>query len=187
MIRAFIAVDVPPEVRNHLYSVSAALGSLDLDARLAPVPSIHLTLRFLGNVEKSRISAVGDAIRRCARQVPPFPLAVRNLGAFPNRKRPRIVWAGVSGDGTLERLHQLLEMELQPLGFDRERKRFKPHLTLLRLKSPRNLKRLSAFLDQETDRTSPVSFCVRQVHLYESRLHGRGARHLKLVTAELGT
>ena len=187
MIRAFIAVDVPPEVKNHLSSVSAALGSLDLDARLAPVSSIHLTLRFLGNVEESRVPGIGDAIRRCAQRVPPFPLAIRNLGAFPSRKRPRVVWAGVAGDGGLERLHQLLDLELRELGFDREKKKFRPHLTLLRLKSSRNRKRLSGFLDQEVDRTNPVSFCVRQIHLYESRLHSRGARHFKLVTAELGS
>ena len=187
VIRAFIAVDVPPEVKNHLNSVSAALGSLDLDARLAPVSSIHLTLRFLGNVEASRVPGLGDALRCCARQVQPFPLAVRSLGAFPNRKRPRIVWAGISGDGELERLQHLLEQELQQLGFDRDKKRFRPHLTLLRLKSSRNLRRLSDFLDQEEDRMSPVPFCVRRIHLFESRLHSRGARHLKLVTAELGS
>ncbi len=140
VIRAFIAIDVPQDVKNHLGSVSDALASLDLDARLAPVSSIHLTLRFLGNVEESRVSGLGDAIRRCARQVPPFPLAVRTLGAFPTRRRPRIVWAGVTGDGGLERLHRVLGLELQKLGFDRERKKFRPHLTLLRLKSSRNRK-----------------------------------------------
>ena len=185
MIRAFIAIDVPPEVKNHLRSASAALGSLDLDARPAPVSSIHLTLRFLGNVEESRVPGIGDAIRRCAQRVPPFALEVRNLGAFPSRKRPRIVWAGVAGDGVLERLHRFLELELQELGFDRERKKFRPHLTLLRLKSSRNLKRLSSYLETEGQGTEPVSFPVRRVHLYESRLSSRGARHEKLVTAEL--
>ncbi len=72
-------------------------------------------------------------------------------------------------------------------GFDRERKQFSPHLTLLRLKSSRNLRRLSDFLDQDVDRPIPVSFCVRRIHLFESRLHSRGARHLKLVTAKLGS
>ena len=187
MIRAFIAIDVPQDVKNHLASVSDALGSLDLDARLAPVSSVHLTLRFLGNIEESRVPGIGDAIRLCARRVPPFLLEVRKLGAFPSRKRPRIVWAGVTGDGGLERLHRVLGLELQELGFDRERKKFRPHLTLLRLKSSRNRKRLSRFLDQEGDRTRPVPFCVRQIHLYESRLHSRGARHRKLVTAELGS
>ena len=185
MIRAFIAVDVPPEVKNHLRSVSAALGSLDLDARLTPVSSIHLTLRFLGNVEETRVPGIGDAIRRCARRVPPFPVAVRNLGAFPSRKRPRIVWAGAAGDGGLERLHGLLELELQELGFDGERKKFRPHLTLLRLKSSRNLKRLSSYLETEGQGTGPVPFLVRRIHLYESRLSSRGARHEKLATAEL--
>ena len=185
MIRAFIAVDVPPEVKNHLSSVSTALGSLDLDARLAPVASLHLTLRFLGNVEKSRLPGIGVAIRRCARRLPPFSLEVRNLGAFPSRRRPRIVWAGIAGDGGLERLHRLLELELQELGFDRERKKFRPHLTLLRLKSSRNLKRLSSYLETEGQGTGPVSFLVRRIHLYESRLSSLGARHEKLATAEL--
>lgn len=186
MIRAFIAIDVPPDVKNQLESLSGRLGFLDLDARPVPISSIHLTLRFLGNIEKSRIPGLGDAIRCCARQIGPFRLAVHNLGAFPNRKRPRIVWAGVAGDGELENLQQLLELELQQLGFDREKKKFRPHLTLLRLKSTRNTKRLSDFLDQEKDRTNPVSFRVRQIHLYESRLHSAGARHGKLLTAELG-
>ena len=186
MIRAFIAIDVPPDVKNRLKSVSNRLGSLDLEARLAPISSLHLTLRFLGNIEECRIPRLGDAIRCCARQIGPFRLAVHNLGAFPNRKRPRIVWAGVAGDGELENLHHLLELELQQLGFDREKKKFRPHLTLLRLKSSRNLTRLSDFLDQEKDRTSPASFRVRQIHLYESRLHSTGARHGKLLTAGLG-
>ena len=185
VIRAFIAVDVPPEVKDHLSSVSTALGSLDLDVRLAPVSSIHLTLRFLGNVEETRVPGIGDAIRRCAQRVQPFPLAVRNLGAFPSRKRPRIVWAGVAGDGGLERLHGLLELELKKLGFDREKKKFRPHLTLLRLKSSRNLKRLSSYLETEGQGTGPVSFLVRRIHLYESRLSSQGARHQKLATAEL--
>ena len=135
-IRSFIAIELPPQFRLGLRELQAKLKPENRGpAKWVDPDSIHLTLRFLGNIGEDRLSAITRAIATATAGIPPFCLKTGRIGAFPNLKRVQVVWVGLDGD--LERLLELkqrLDSELKPLGFPAEERTFTPHLTLARLR-----------------------------------------------------
>jgi len=136
-IRAFIAIELPQELRQGLEQLQAGLKT----ASQSPVKwvdpnGIHLTLKFLGNIAADSTGEITQAMRQASRGISPFLLKVGGLGVFPNLKRVRVVWVGISGEmDKLSKLHQNIESALKPLGFTPESRPFAPHLTLARLRS----------------------------------------------------
>ncbi len=136
-IRTFIAVELEQPQRDALRRIQEMLKR-DRAARyvrwVAP-ESIHLTLKFLGAVDSSRISELQTAIAEASRGIPPFTLRISGVGAFPNTRRPRVIWAGLAGDtSAAAQLAERIEAECAKLGFPREERPFSPHLTLGRIK-----------------------------------------------------
>ncbi len=97
---------------------------------------MHLTLKFLGEVDPGRIDAVKEALKAAARGIGPLTITAGGVGGFPSLKSPRVVWVGVADDAGLSRLASNIEDALSGLGFERETRGFHPHLTLCRVKSP---------------------------------------------------
>ncbi len=136
MIRAFIAVELGAELRAALAEAQAYLKD-KLDARLQWVrpESLHVTLKFLGNVEEDRIPDLERAMTLVAGAHSGFSLEVGGLGVFPDSRQPRVLWVGMSG--SVQRLVELageLDLRLEGMGFSRETKPFRVHLTLARIK-----------------------------------------------------
>ncbi|MEE8586652.1 MAG: RNA 2',3'-cyclic phosphodiesterase [Acidobacteriota bacterium] len=183
MIRCFIAVQLPPAVIQYLKLISTQLRGLDLQGRFVPPESVHLTLKFLGNIEESRVDRLGERIEQCCQQSQAFELEAGSLGVFPHSKRPRVAWVGLGASRELSELHRCTEGSLAQEGFEPDKRPFHPHLTLLRLKSQRNVARLASLINR-TERQS-LKFRVEEVHLFQSLLHPDGARHLKLATSQL--
>ncbi|MCL6607330.1 MAG: RNA 2',3'-cyclic phosphodiesterase, partial [Geminicoccaceae bacterium] len=101
----------------------------------------HLTLKFLGETPPPQVPAIVEAIRNCGAAAAPFQLALDGLGVFPDRGKPRVIWAGVGGEtAVLSRLHREVQGKLASLGFPPEKRSFSPHLTLARVRSPRGVK-----------------------------------------------
>jgi len=133
--RLFIALELPSPVL-------AAIKSLQDDlkyaiprraARWSRPEGIHLTLKFLGDVPAERVEFLVEAIRATTRLEPAFDLTVLGIGCFPDKKRPRVLWAGVGGETELlHRLRASLEQHIAPLGYSTEERSFSPHLTLAR-------------------------------------------------------
>ncbi len=134
--RAFIAIELPPPVHEELSRVIAELrAGHERSVKWVDPQLIHLTLKFLGNTRFEKAPEVTEAIRQAARTIKPFLLEMNGLGAFPNDRTPRVIWAGVSGDiPTLQALQKEIERALTPLGFAPEGKEFSPHLTLGRVR-----------------------------------------------------
>lgn len=136
-MRTFLAVDISDGIRARL---SDEIGRLEgqvppNSVRWVRPETIHLTLKFLGEVEPGRLEEVKVSVRPAAQEAARFQLAVVGLGAFPHRDNPRVIWVGVEdGSGELAALHQRLEDALEELGFDRERHDFTAHLTLGRVR-----------------------------------------------------
>jgi 2'-5' RNA ligase len=132
-IRSFVAIELSEEAIVALDRVQRELKKQSpRDAvRWSRPASIHLTLQFLGDVAAERIGAISDALRSvCARQGP-FVIEMRDLGVFPNPRRPRVVWVGISeASGALVTLQKEISQTLEPLGFEPEQRAFTPHLTL---------------------------------------------------------
>ncbi|MBI4303902.1 MAG: RNA 2',3'-cyclic phosphodiesterase [Chloroflexi bacterium] len=135
-IRAFIAIELPSELKNGLYQLETELKRRQSSARWVDPENIHLTLNFLGNIDAAKTGEITEAMEEAAQGIPPFQLEVKELGVFPNLKRVQVVWVGISGEvDKLMQLQQGLETNLAILGFAPEERKFTPHLTLARVRN----------------------------------------------------
>ena len=135
-IRAFVAIELPEQVKSVLTQLQNDLRrSKTASVKWSGPEGIHLTLKFLGNVDASEMPKLKEALSGAVSGVAPFSLELGNPGAFPNTHPPRVVWVGVGGEmETLQTLHNNVERELAPLGFSPEGRSFSPHLTLGRVR-----------------------------------------------------
>ncbi len=184
-IRAFIAIAVSESVLRRCQKISADLRKLNLEGRFAQIQSLHLTLQFLGNIEEAKLAGIGEAIEDTAKEVASFHVEICQLGVFPHLARPRVVWVGVEPVDALKELQSKIQQRLERLGFPKENREFHPHLTLLRLKSRRNLAGLIQYVQGEGDCEKEGRFGVEEIHLYQSILKPGGAEYRKLLTARL--
>ena len=131
-----MAVTLPREVRDVLAGVVGRLRAADLrGVRTVAPEGVHVTLKFLGNVEAARVPELSEALTGAGEGVAPFRLALRGLGAFPDEGAPRVLWAGVAGNtDALGALARRVDDACAALGFPRERRAFSPHLTIARLR-----------------------------------------------------
>lgn len=185
-LRAFVAVKPPDAVRRHIEVLQSTLRSKGLKLRWVRPQNIHLTLKFLGDIPVAQVADVAAAMQRVAGEQPPLMLTHQGIGVFPGIRRPRVLWTGLGGN--LERLQRLvkqLEIELEALGFKREKRPFKAHLTLARVKAKLNPERLLQALQGVGD-YEPLAFDVAQMVLYQSELHPQGARYTTLAHTDLG-
>ncbi len=185
-MRAFIAIAVPESVLKSCQDIVAQLRGLNLQGRFAKTRSIHLTLQFLGNIEEDQIVGIAQVLEQAGREVAPLNLEVGRLGVFPQLANPRVVWIGVEPVDGLMKLQSKIQRGVDPLGFPQEKRDFHPHLTLLRLKSRKNLGPLTEYLQAEGPHQQAGVIQAAQIHLYQSILKPQGAEYHKLFTARLG-
>ena len=181
-VRAFIAADLPADARASLARVVETLRKDEGDdVRWADPGSLHLTLKFCGDVPEDRVEELVERCAARARGCEPFEVAIAGLGAFPNARDARVLWAGVvDGVSELARLARKLDAACARLGVERERRPYQPHLTLGRLRQPRRvaIERLAG--------PERISFRVGEVVCFQSRLSPRGAEHVPLARLPLG-
>jgi 2'-5' RNA ligase len=180
MLRAFLAIDLPAGLRPVLARVQEELKKSGADVKWVPVGNIHITLKFFGQIAEAQVEPIVQAAGDIARGQQPFTLKVVGAGAFPSVKNPRVVWLGVEGDlNLMAGFYRQLETAFAGLGFPPEDRPFSPHLTLGRVKSPRNRVELSRCL---TTLAAPQSkpFQVREIVLYRSNLSPQGATYSPL-------
>lgn len=134
-VRTFIALELSEAAKAGILGCVEKLRDKGVRASWARPSTIHLTLRFLGDVDDERLVDVFSATERAAAAGQPFEFVTTGLGAFPSPARPRVVWAGVEAPDALYELRSALDTELEFAGFARERRRFHPHVTLGRLRS----------------------------------------------------
>ncbi len=134
-MRLFIALNLPAAERRRLARASKPLRESALPVQWLPPESLHLTLKFLGEVPPEEAEKVERTVREIAAKSSPFPLELSGFGAFPSLRRPRVVWCGANALPQLRALKHDLEWELASLGFERELRAFHPHVTLGRAHS----------------------------------------------------
>lgn len=171
MPRLFIAIDPPDELRQEIKSICRGLQP---GARWTPSEQLHLTLRFIGEVD-DHLSLL---IKRCLTDLPfmPFFLQISGIGHFPSGRQPKILWTGVAKNPDLMRLQSLIEGCLVQLGLASENRRFRPHLTIARLTPQISPEILASYLARNS-RASFAPFRVDSFHLYSSLLTKDGALH----------
>ncbi|HWO88600.1 MAG TPA: RNA 2',3'-cyclic phosphodiesterase [Gemmatimonadales bacterium] len=176
-MRLFVAVNLPSGERRAAHEATQVLRGHGLPVRWVGADNLHITLKFLDEVDRDRVGEIGAALTRAVRQVRVFSVTLGGIGAFPSMDRPRVVWLGVEKHPALELLANDVEEALAPLGFASELRPFHPHITLGRVERGARSSRLAglATLAQEVAYEGMVP--VESVDLMESQLGAGGARY----------
>jgi 2'-5' RNA ligase len=184
-IRAFIAFELPENVRAAIGKVQERFGAYRFNVRWVKTANIHLTLKFLGNIGRDEITPIEAAILKAVADFKPLPLAAKGVGVFPGIKRPRVIWVGVSGQvQLLMQLQKSIDEQLTTIGFARENRSFKAHLTIGRVKSRIVPGQLAAAIG-ETTGFEPEPFTADRVILYQSDLQPAGPIYTRLKCIKL--
>jgi 2'-5' RNA ligase len=177
-IRTFISIPLPQDILTEIGKIRSSLPNYSRGIKWVKPQSIHLTLKFLGNLteeERAKVFLALDEIFRYPKRE--FQLEIAGVGAFPNLRRPRVLWAGIDGKelSDLIQLQQEIEQALVEQGFSKENRRFSPHLTIARIK---DMKKLAGLIERfQQYRLAPVEFQVREVRVMRSDLKPSGAEY----------
>lgn len=184
-MRAFVAVDLPEALRGALAAAQRRLAAAGARVRWVAPDRLHLTLKFLGDLDEAAAAGLSAGLREAAARHEPFGLDVHGLGSFPARE-PRVVWAGCGGEvGRLVRLVRDVEACAQAVGVPPEPRPFTAHVTLGRVKGPGGTRALARAVDG--DKTAVFGpFEVREIVLYRSDLSPEGPRYHRLEAFPLG-
>ena len=172
-MRTFIAVTLPAATKAELAMAVSRLRTADLQASWVKPDNLHITMKFLGEVQETAIPAIKQAMTAACAGETPFNVRLEGFGFFPPRGRPRVLFAATDQQLRLRQLAEKLEHQLAGIGFPYEG-RFKSHITLARCKGSKNLKRLQELL-AAVELTG--SFPVSGLCLYRSILTASGARY----------
>ncbi len=182
-LRSFLAAELPPHARAQtLQAIEQLRKAIPDGVRWVPPENLHLTLKFLGNVDPERIPELIAAANARLQGAASFEVELGGLGVFPNAQRARVVWLGVcAGGAELARLARKLDRAAGRIGVERERRPFRTHLTLGRLRQP------GPVPINEVPCPEGRPFLIEEIVLYESRLSSTGARYVPLARLPLGT
>lgn len=185
MPRSFIAIESNEKVRSQLSNVLNALEQTEADLKTVEPENIHLTLRFLGNVEENRLDPIKDAIRKVS-TADPFQIRVEGLGVFPKPSFIRVIWAGVSqGTDETVSLRRQLDQELAEIGHQSDNKEFTPHYTIARMKSGKAKDKVLNEIEKRAEEEFG-EIQVEEIKLKKSELTPEGPIYTDLETFPLG-
>ncbi len=186
-IRAFLAIDLPGEVREKIGDIQARLKGALEGVRWTRPEGIHLTLKFFGDIDKNTIGSISDIVEKGTKGFGPLSLTMGRMGAFPNPGRARVLWIGVEGE--IERLAFLqrsMEDDFEALGFAKETRSFKPHLTLGRARSSRGMITGLREVMESVRYEDPNPFPAEGLTLFKSDLVPDGAVYTKIAYFSFG-
>ena len=189
-MRTFISADMPDEARESLAPFLFGLRAMEMEKlRWVQPEAIHLTLKFLGDIDQERVGPVLSAMRESCAGASHFRLATGGLGCFPNRRSPQVVWLGLEGEvGTLELLQTRLDEELhRTAGLPLEGRPFRPHLTLARVRRGASEAERQQIWEriEATPPLKTISWTVSHLSLVHSTLRPQGPEYRTLGSAPL--
>lgn len=189
LLRAFLASELPPALQDSIYNATAGLRQALRDGliRWVPAHNVHLTLKFLGDVSPSSLDLIKQMLTTEAAQFPAFDVQVEGLGCYPNVRRPRVLWVGLTAPAELASLQRAIEAGAARLGYESEERDFSPHLTIGRVRqnaSSTDLHKIRTALEE--CRVGLLgSARVDAVHLFKSELRPEGSIYTRLFSAPL--
>jgi len=189
-IRAFIAIELPEALKAEIARLQEQLKAKSrTPARWVNPENIHLTLKFLGDIDSDTVDDILLAMGEAARGISSFHFSVKGLGVFPNPQRPRIIWVGLTGSlDKLTNLQQNIDNALDRLGLPREKRPFSPHLTIARIQdraTPAERQTVGQLIEG-TEFSSRTDFNAATVYLIKSQLTREGPIYSQLGSVSLG-
>lgn len=179
--RLFVAVPIPSGVREDLAHAAERIRTLD-GVRPVPAGQLHLTLRFIGEVDRAREAPLAQAIADAAVAVPSFAIRLRGAGVFPSHRRARVLWIGVDEDASLTALQRSVEEAVVRVRVPPDPRRFRPHITVGRIRRPPPPVGLAGAV---AGVRFEATVDVKRVSLMRSELHPSGARHTEVAACPL--
>src|SRR3989338_2873786 len=180
LIRAFIAIELPARIAQGLEKIQDGLKDETNKVAWVKPENIHLTIKFLGDIETNKIDSITKVLEDAAGNLSNFKISIKGIGAFPTIENPRVLLVGIEEDDTnVSQLYNNFEHGLTALGFEREQRTFKPHLTLGRIKFLKDKKLLKQRFEKIAD-INLGQFTAAGLYLFESKLTPEGAVHTKL-------
>lgn len=179
-MRCFIAIPLPDEIHHQLSKIQLELKETGADAKWVEAGNVHLTLKFLGDVQESKIKTISQKLKKIANKHTLFETCIGKLRAFPTLSNSRVVWIGLNkNEKKINNLQKEIEESLQSLGFEKEMRPFHPHLTLGRVRSKKNIQNLV-----EKIKTLPLPqfkpITIDKIILFQSILKPQGAEYTAL-------
>jgi 2'-5' RNA ligase len=176
-MRTFIAIDLSPEIKGRLAEFVGRLAPLGRGVKWVTKDAMHLTLKFLGEINETQVAEIESGLRPTASKFNPITLTCRGAGVFPpGSARPRVLWVGVEAGPDLALLQEDIDQCCEKIGFAREARPFHPHLTLGRVKTPADIRAVL----EEFDRARTEVFgrmIVQRVTFFRSQLRPSGAEY----------
>jgi len=184
-MRTFVAIDLEPELKRVLEDLIRKLKRTGADVRWSGAEGMHLTLKFLGEVEPAAVPLVEQTVGAAASKHSRFPLTLRGSGTFPPGRSPRVLWVGIAEVSPLIDLQKAVEAGLDGVGYPPETRPFHPHLTLARVRGGARIQ--EAVTELETYRETVFGeMTVRKITLFQSLLKPLGAEYKVVREFELG-
>jgi 2'-5' RNA ligase len=180
--RSFISVDI--DAGQTLRELCRELKESGASLKVVNPDIIHITLKFLGEVDESLVGDIAKVISDSVNDVSRFEMKLHDLGAFPNKNKIRVVWVGIPNPGPLERVAERIDEGLSPLGFEMEKRKFKPHLTVARARSPKGMDRVQEIMKRWKN-ADFGSQMVDRIRLKKSVLGPKGPTYYTVDEVEL--
>ncbi|MFQ5722554.1 MAG: RNA 2',3'-cyclic phosphodiesterase [Candidatus Aminicenantales bacterium] len=184
-MRTFIAIDLAPSIKDELSHFIQKLASVSSNIKWVKKNGMHLTLKFLGEIEEDKVEEIKSCLSEISKDHAPFSLQLKGTGSFPpGKKKPRVLWIGIEENKNLIILQSDLEKKLTKLGFPPEKRTFRPHLTLGRVKTVSQLGKIMAYLEKNREK-SFGHMEVNKIIFFRSILKPTGAEYQALAEFEL--
>ena len=182
-IRAFLAIEPPADILEAVGILQEKLKK-EITGKVSwtKPQGNHLTLKFFGNIDENDKKNICAAVEKQVALTTPLSIKIAGTGCFPNSKKPRVLWLGASGDiEKIAKLQAQLEEDFEKIGFERENRNFRPHLTLGRVKNPGDVTGVGEAINKYIH-YSAGEFICKEVVLFQSKLTPQGAIYSKLKT-----
>lgn len=184
-VRLFVAINLPEDEKRRLADAIGTLASYELPVRWVAADSLHITLKFLGDVAESHIASVQAALQRAIRSHRRFDVALEGLGAFPSLSRPNIFWIACRDADAVAEIQKDVEKQLEHIGFRPEARPYRAHVTIGRVKSGGSIRDRSLMDRMVAGFRYKAEFPVASADLMRSHLSPRGARYEVVARMEL--
>ena len=184
-MRAFIAIELSEEIRNALFQIQSHLKYSGADVKWVEKDNIHLTLKFLGEISEAKVKEISDILDGIGKETGPFEITLKDIGAFPKIDYPRVIWVGLD-KGVKESAELAVKVDeaLSKIGFQKESRPFAAHLTIGRVRSPKNKEALKEKV--ESCQLPPAKpQLISSVILFQSKLTPKGPIYTKLHESQL--